>query len=159
MLLIPLVLVAVGCRDRYEGQAGATSSPTASPYAASPTASPYAGESPSAYGSPTASPGTGSAMAGPSVSAVVVSVDRDGRSITVHEAKGSHKSHKLTVSDDAVSTLTDIKAGDRVTVTCETSAGTTGTTGSTESRSSASGQLANCTRVTSVTKETGATGR
>jgi hypothetical protein len=142
ILAVPLVLLAVGCRDRYEGQAGAASSP-------SPTASPYT-EGTGAY----ASPGTTASGAG--VAAVVVSVDPTGRTITLREVVapggapiGDSAGKRYNVSSTAAPSLSDVKAGEQVFVVCDTAPGATGSTGTT---TSGAGSLANCTMITMITE-------
>jgi hypothetical protein len=148
ILVLPLVVLALGCRDSYEGQAGAASSP-------SPEASPYAMESPSAY----ASPGTGT-----SVSVEVVSVDSASRTINVREpgATGAAASQgqRVTVSSTAADMLADLRAGDRITITCEgaTTGTETGTTGAGTGTTGA-GSLSSCTNVTMISRTGGATGQ
>ena len=167
ILAVPLILLAVGCRDRYEGQAGAASSPSPSPYAET-----------GAY----ASPGTMSGSMGDagSITATVVSVDQSGRTITLREAgaTGSAEGRRINVSATAATSLTGIQPGETVTVTCENMAGAgttgtgatgTGTTGTGAAGSGTagtgttgymgSGSLANCTSVTMITRSAGATGR
>jgi hypothetical protein len=146
ILAVPLILLAVGCRDRYEGQAGAASSP-------SPGASPYTTESP--YASP------GTAASGAGVAAVVVAVDPASRTITLREvvpagstpssATGGAQGKRYNVSSGAASSLNDVRAGEEVIVVCEAPAGTT-TTASPAS-------LANCAVITMITEAGGATGR
>jgi hypothetical protein len=154
MLAVPLILLAVGCRDRYEGQAGAASSPSPSPYAET------------GY----ASPGTMSGAAGDagSVSAVVVAVDEAGRTITVREAgsAATTEGRRLNVSPAAASSLSGVRAGDTVMIGCDATAGatgtgTTGTTGGTGTTGmgAGAGSLANCTMVTTITPGAGAAGR
>jgi hypothetical protein len=112
-------------------------------------------ESPGAY----ASPGTGAALGAPSITAEVVTVDRTARTVTLRETTttgGRQPSHKVTVSSAASDMLRDIKAGDRVTVTCETGTGAAGTRGTTGTTGEA-GSLVNCTSVTTITKASGAT--
>ena len=118
ILALPLILLAVGCRDSYEGQAGATSSPGAS-------ASPYA-EGSGAY----ASPGASTGMGGGTVSAVVVAVDASGRTVTLRESgmAGSSGStgiqgRRFNVSGSAADNLTNLRPGTAVTVTCDTTGG------------------------------------
>jgi hypothetical protein len=158
ILVLPLILLALGCRDRYEGQAGAASSP-------SPGASPYAMESPSAYASP------GLTAGGTTVSVEVVSVDSAGRTINVREsgvtgATGG-QGQRVTVSSTAADMLADLRAGDRITITCDatgtTGTGATGTggaaAGATGAGTTGTGTLASCTNVTMITRSGGATGR
>ena len=166
ILAVPLILLAVGCRDRYEGQAGAASSPSPSPYAEG------------AY----ASPGTMSGSVGDtgSITATVVSVDQSGRTITLREAgaTGSAEGRRINVATTAATSLTGIQPGETVSVTCDNMAGAgttgtgttgTGTTGTGTTGTGAagtgttgymgSGSLANCTTVTMITRSAGATGR
>jgi hypothetical protein len=141
ILVLPLVGLALGCQDRYEGQAGAASSPSPSPYAA---------ESPSAY----ASPGTTGGVA-----AVVVSVDPAGRTVTLREfvagaPTGDAQGKSYNVSAGAASGLNQLQAGDQVMVVCEeTGTAATGTT------SPGTGSLANCTVITMITESTAPAGR
>jgi hypothetical protein len=148
ILALPLILLAVGCRDRYEGQAGAASSP-------SPGASPY-----STYPSP------GTAESGAGVAAVVVAVDPAGRTITLREvvapggaATGDSAGKRYNVSAGAASSLNDVQAGEQVFVVCETAAGApgSGTTGS--GPTSGPGSLANCAVITMLSEAGGSTGR
>jgi hypothetical protein len=135
ILALPLILLAVGCRDRYEGQAGAASTP-------SPTATPYT------TASPYTSPATG-------VTAVVVAVDPAGRTITLREevpggttsASGS-QGQRYNVSSAAAPSLGNVMVGERVTVTCEEPAGTTGT-------GTTTGSLARCGTITMIEKAAG----
>jgi len=150
ILVLSLAVLALGCRDRYEGQAGAASNP-------SPGASPYAMESPSAYGSP----GT---IGGTSVSVEVVSVDSAGSMLNVREsgatgAAATGQGQRVTVSSTAVDMLTDLRPGDRITITCD-GAGTTGTeTGATGTGTTGTGSLSGCTNVTMITRTGGAAGQ
>jgi len=143
ILVLPFAVLALGCQDRYEGQAGAASSP-------SPGASPYAMESPSSYASP--------GMAG-GVSAVVVSVDPSGRTVTLREfvagaPAGDAQGKRYDVSASAATGLNELQAGDQVMVACEeTGAAATGTT------SPGTGSLANCTIITMITESGAAPGR
>ncbi|HEY7510687.1 MAG TPA: hypothetical protein VIG50_10560 [Vicinamibacteria bacterium] len=167
ILAVPLILLAVGCRDRYEGQAGAASSP-------SPGASPYA----ETYASPGTMSGSTGDMAG-AITATVISVDQSGRTITLRETGTTGgEGRRVNVATIAASSLSGIQAGETVTVTCEAPAGaatgTTGTgttgTGSTgtgttgtgtagTAMGAGSGSLANCTTITTITRSSGATGR
>jgi hypothetical protein len=131
ILALPLVVVALGCQDRYEGQAGAASSPA-------PTATPE---------SSMATPVTGAA-----VSAVVVSVDPAGRTVTLREVTapgapaGNTAGRSYNVSPSAAASLGDLKAGDEVNVMCETApAGT--------------GALADCVTITTIAAAGGTTSR
>jgi hypothetical protein len=145
ILAVPLILLAVGCRDRYEGQAGAASSP-------SPGASPYTTES------PYASPGT---AGGGGVAAVVVAVDPAGRTITLREvvpaggtpssATGGAQGKRYNVSSGAASSLNDVQAGEEVVVVCEAPAGTT--------TPASPASLVNCAVITMITESGGTTGR
>lgn len=149
MLVLPLVVLAFGCRDRYEGEAGATSSP-------SPGASPYAMESPSTY----ASPGSGDIVV------EVVSVDTAGRTINVRESGATGTAatgtgQRLTVSSTAATMLTDIRPGDRITITCDSGTAGTGATGTgtTGTGTTGAGTLTGCTVVTAIARSGGATGQ
>jgi hypothetical protein len=175
ILVVPFILLAVGCRDRYEGQAGAASSPSPSPY----------GDAAGSYASPGTMSGSTGDIGG-SITATVVSVDESGRTITVRDVSSASGSQgqRLNVSSTAVSSLSGLHAGDTVTITCDstgsmgagsgmtgtgttgtgtTGTGTTGTgttgTGTTGGTYAGSGSLANCTNVTMITRSTGATGR
>jgi hypothetical protein len=136
ILALPLILLAVGCRDRYEGQAGAASTP-------SPTATPYT------TASPYTSPATG-------VTAVVVAVDPAGRTITLREAEvpggttsaSGSQGQRYNVSSGAAPSLGNVRVGERVTVTCEESAGTMGT-------GTGTGSLARCGTITMIEKAAG----
>jgi hypothetical protein len=179
MLAVPLVLLAVGCRDRYEGQAGAASSP-------SPDSSPYSSGS-------MASPAMGTGTGMGNISAVVVAVDATGRTITLREGTagaaptGDQQGRRYNVSSSAASSLSTVHAGDEVYVMCDetgggagssgmggtgasgsTGTGTTGTGttgsgsagyGATGSGSMGSGSLANCTTITMISPGGGTTGR
>ena len=162
ILAVPLILLAVGCRDRYEGQAGAASSPSPSPYAEG------------AY----ASPGTMSGSmgdTGASITATVVSVDQSGSTITLRESggMGSSEGRRINVATTAATSLSGLQPGETVSVTCDnmgatgaTGTGTTGTgttgTGTTGTGatggSMAAGSLSNCTTVTMITRSSGAAG-
>jgi hypothetical protein len=157
ILVLPFAVLALGCQDRYEGQAGAASSP-------SPGASPYTMESPSTYASP------GTMGGGTSVAVEVVSVDNAGRTINVREsgATGAAGSpgQRVTVSATAADMLADLRAGDRITITCDsagatgTGTGTTGTdTGAAGTGTTGTGSLSGCTNVTMISRTDGATGR
>jgi hypothetical protein len=154
ILAVPLVLLAFGCRDRYEGQAGAASSPGASPYAEA-----------------TASPGTGLGT-GAGITATVVAVDATGMTVTLREAPvagaaptGDTAGRRYNVSSSVASSLNNIQAGDEVTVVCDQGAGSTaGSTGAgsgmgSTGAGSGTGSLATCTTITSITETGGATGR
>ena len=162
ILIVPFILLAVGCRDRYEGQAGAASSPSPSPY----------GEAAGSYASPGTMSGSAADMGG-SLSATVVSVDAAGRTITVREvgAPSSSTGQRLDVSTAIASSLGGYQPGDAVLITCETTGGmgATGTTGGTAgstaggtaggTASTGPASLASCTMVTMIARSTGATGR
>ena len=156
ILVLPFAVLALGCQDRYEGQAGAASSP-------SPGASPYTMESPSTYASP------GTMGGGTSVAVEVVSVDNAGRTINVREpgATGTAGSQgqRVTVSSTAADMLVDLRAGDRITITCD-SAGATGTTGTgatgtdtgaAGTSTTGPGSLSGCTNITMISRTGGAT--
>jgi hypothetical protein len=129
ILALPLVLLAVGCKDRYEGQAGAASSPAAS-------ASPYAAGS-GAYASP------GTAASGAGVAAVVVAVDPAG--------PRCRRGRRYNVSSGAASRLSDVQAGDQVFVVCDTAPGA-----SASGATSGPGSLMNCSMITMITEAGGA---
>lgn len=136
---LPLVLLALGCRDRYEGQAGATSSPA-------PEATPYGSGS-------MANP---AAPVGAAVTATVVTVDPAGPTITLREAAlpGAPTSdaagRRYNVSPMAASSLADIKPGAQVNVICETAPA---------AATAATGTLADCVTITTIAEAGGATGR
>jgi len=172
ILVVPFILLAVGCKDRYEGQAGAASSPSPSPY----------GDAAGSYASPGAMSGSAGDMGG-SITATVVSVDASGRTITVRDASASgSQGQRLNVSSAAAVSLSGLQPGDTVTITCDatgsmgagsatTGTGTTGTTGTgttggspgatggTGYAGAGSGSLANCSNVTMITRASGAAGR
>lgn len=141
ILALPLVLVAFGCRDRYEGQAGAASNPA-------PAATPYGSET-------MASPG---AVSGAAVTATVVSVDAVGRTVTLRETSatgaptGDAAGRSYSVAPAASPSLGDLKAGDQVNVMCETG-------GATATGAAGSGSLADCTLITTIAPAGGATGQ
>ena len=139
-LVLPLVLLAFGCRDQYEGQAGATSSPApAAPYGSERMASPAA-----------------PAVSGAAVTATVVEVDPAGGTITLREvpAPGAPASdtagRRYNVAPSAASGLADFKPGQQVNVICETAPAAT---------ASGSAKLVDCVTVTTIAEAGGATGQ
>jgi hypothetical protein len=140
ILAVPLVLLALGCRDQYEGQAGAASTPA-------PAATPYGSES-------MATPAT----IGAAVTAEVVSVDPAERTITLREVTaagaptGDAAGRPYNVSSAAASGLGALQAGDRVNLICETGPGATGT-------GATGGALADCVTITTIAEAGGASGQ
>jgi hypothetical protein len=141
ILAVPLVLLALGCRDQYEGQAGAASTPA-------PAATPYGSEG-------MAAPAT----TGAAVTAVVVSVDAAASTITLREATaagaptGEAAGRPYNVSSAASAGLGALQAGDRVNVICET------TPGGTATGATGGGALVDCVTITTIAEAGGATGQ
>jgi len=171
VLPLAVALSVAGCkRDTTQaagdaGTAGTGSGP-ASTMAASP-ATPAGG----GYGTSgttgatgataaTGATGTTSAMTGAPFTAEVVTVERDGSGITLREvgAMAAAKASRRMVSVDpaSASSVSGLKKGDRVTVTCTETGGMSGmsgmsgsgTTGATSA--TGTGSLQACTTVVSV---------
>jgi hypothetical protein len=128
-LVLPLALAlsVVGCkRDTTEaaGNGG---------YAASPGTTTGAGTS---AGTTT---GSATAMTGAPFTAEVVSVERDGSSITLREAGGKATRRSVSVDPASASSVSGLKAGDKVTVTCNESGGMSGMGSTTGTGSNATG--------------------
>jgi hypothetical protein len=144
--MLALVLIGAACRSGYKEEATATPAPGAAP------AGSYA------------APAEMAPPAGPSFVAQVVTIDAAAPSVTLREtfaaltessAKTSAPELKpgdrtLRVEGTAVTTVTTLKAGDQVRVSCREFMGTTETTGSGATGTSAAGTSATGTSGTGM---------
>jgi hypothetical protein len=164
LLPLAVALSVAGCqRDTTQAAGSSGTAGTESP-ASTVAAGPATPAGSGGYGA-SSTGGTTSAMTGAPFTAEVVTVERDGSGITLREvgttapAKASRR--MVSVDPASASSVSGLKAGDRVNVTCTetgnagtsgmsgmSGSGTTGATGATSA--TGTGSLQACARVVSV---------